>query len=393
MNWTALVCGVLCIAQGPIHPLGPIEVYEVPRGPRVVIRPHLGVPLVAIRISVPIRKRGAPSAEARVYQEWVRTRLSAELDRYGGEVQATISPTHSAYTLTVPAHVFRDVVPLLRRAFGDPRPSPRELRAAQIQVLRRVTAELEMPPRRARHELRQALFRTDRVLEGSPSVDAVHTRAIRAFWRRNYSPGRISVVLVGPIDTEDALVAFGDWPHPSDDMEPEPLTRVTPNAAEPEVILAWAGVGYSLSGSSPATVAVLAELITDRLAVARVRDAAAELWWEDGRQALAIFGSALTEADASSPTQSVFDVVDEAARTVEREEVITARRRLMDRILFAARTPTGLANVLGDFMDREGRVDEALRFVSALEAVSVSDVRSSLSDLLDRSPEIVEIVP
>ena len=83
----------------------------------------------------------------------------------------------------------------------------------------------------------------------------------------------------------------------------------------------------------------------------------------------------------------------ETAATVDAVAISVPRRELRNGLLYQARTPTGLAGVIGDFHDRTGRPDGATRFLAALDRVSAGSVRKDLEALLGGAPVTVEITP
>ncbi|MND02953.1 hypothetical protein D3C83_225450 [compost metagenome] len=70
-----------------------------------------------------------------------------------------------------------------------------------------------------------------------------------------------------------------------------------------------------------------------------------------------------------------------------------ARRALWHDMLFDARTPMGLASLIGRFAERTGDPHAAAGFLDALLRVDADDVGAALLDLLHESPAVVEVGP
>jgi predicted Zn-dependent peptidase len=77
----------------------------------------------------------------------------------------------------------------------------------------------------------------------------------------------------------------------------------------------------------------------------------------------------------------------DAARV--REAAAGVRRDM----LFFARRPERMADVVGQFIDRAGQADAAQRFYADVERVDEDAVRAVLAQLADRTPAAVDIPP
>jgi hypothetical protein len=62
-------------------------------------------------------------------------------------------------------------------------------------------------------------------------------------------------------------------------------------------------------------------------------------------------------------------------------------------MLFHSRTPDRMADLIGQFVDREGDPNATERFYGDLEALDVDDVTELLESLLERTPARVEAPP
>lgn len=397
LAWSALLLGPgtpdTARATGPTDPLGPIVTIESRGAPTVFLRHQAAPDLVAIRLSVPITGPAGTGLAPRVHAELTRRRLAAGAEPFGAWAEAVATPTHLVHTLTGPASTFNDLVDLLRESLAGGAPAPRELRAAQLAAMQRSASELETPVWRVRRELRRVLFPTTVEPEGIGSADAVSARDLVAFWRRNLRPERMTAVVVGPVDRKAVEGAFRDWPRLTQASGSSDQQERALELPDPEVNLPWAGIGYMASGTDLASLAVAARLIDQRLAASGLRVAEAELWWADGRHALVVIGSAPLGRSASTLTQRLREAVAEAAESVDAVAISAPRRELRNGLLYQARTPAGLAGVIGDFHDRTGRPDGAIRFLEALDRVSSGSVRRDLQSLLGGAPVTVEITP
>lgn len=420
LAWPAIASGAVAQDARP-SVLGPIESIRTGSGPAVVLRPWTAMPLVAVRMAVPLESPDDAEA-AQVLQALVRTRIERDAALQGATVEFTVEPTRAVYTIVGPVRAFDTYVVLLRRAADAPSVSPPTLRTTRAAVRGRVLAGLDTPEPLIRDRLRRALLADpgdgDRV--GSALASP---QRLRAFWSRTFRPGRLRVIVVGPVPPDAVRSAFVDWPRPA---EPTPATDRPPSGPapptpEPQALRPWVGLAFPAGPIEPATLAVAARLVERRLEQAFLDTHRAELWWtRDGGRALVLIGSASpterrallsagpagadTAADdgylaepAGNAVAGIASQLESAlARTaalLTPEAVARARRAIRRDILFATRTPHGLAAVLDEFYGRTGDPAAADRFLEGLDRVGVATVHAALLALTATTPLRTEVLP
>lgn len=392
--WTALLAPFCVLGAGGA--LEPIVVVEPSGGPRVVYRAMAEPPLVALRLSVPVEEPPGWRGAARTLQELARSALEAEARRIGARLELGYEAGHATYEVVGPRESYEAMVVLLRRAVARPAPTQGGLlEAARLRVEREVLAALEIPARRVRVALESALFSgsahsIDAILPDRPGV-----AELEWFWRRNYIPERMAVVVVGAVPLETALPELRDWPAPPPaGTAPGAMAAGGRQAPPPEAVAAWAAIGWSAADEEPAVLAVAAALVRARLGESGLRRATAELWWGPDRLGLIATGSALPGSGSDGPpAQRLRLAVADAADRATPDAVATARRSIANGLLLEARTPQGLAGVVGRFLDRTGDPHGASEFLDALVRVDADRVRGALLAILDRSPAVAEVGP
>lgn len=395
MGWTAVLWAALLLPPGWTGAgggLGPIEVVEPRGGPRVVYRSMAAPSLVAVRLSVPVDEPAGSRGAARLLQVLARGELEAGASAVGARVELERTPGHAVYTIVGPAESFDAMAALLRRVISTPELSTRAVAAVQARAEREALAALELPGARIRLGLGASLFPAADAVGTPPTADRLGLEHLEWFWRRYYVPERMTAVVVGAVPLDEVVSAFRDWrAPPPPGAPPAPAEAIEP-PARPEAVATWVGIGWSVAGRDPAALAVASTIVTNRLAATGLARARAELWWQLDRIGFIVIGSALPGAGAD-PARALRQAVDRAAEEVQVDEVAAARRTLYHSLVYDARTPWGLASLIGRFADRTGDPRGAARFLDALNGVDAARVRTALLAIVHASPALVEVGP
>lgn len=394
MGWIAVLWAALLLPPGSSGVggvLGRIEVIEPRGGPRVIYRSMSTPSLVAVRLSVPVVEWPGTRGAARLLQSLARGDLESGAGAIGARVELESTPTHAVYTIVGPAKGFEAMATLLRRAVSAPALSERGLTAIQARSEQAALAALELPDTRVYLALRASLLATTDASDAPPTPDRLGAEHVEWFWRRYYVPERMTAVVVGAVSIAEVISAFEGWNAP-------PPPTLPPGPAEPvdpprtEAVARWVGIAWPVYGHDPAALAVASALVTGRLAGTGLARARAELLWEPDRLGFVVVGSALPGSQRN-PARILREAVEKAAEEVTGDEVAAARRALYHSLLYEARTPQGLASLIGRFSDCTGDPLGAVRFLDALLGVDEVRVETALRDLVRASPSIVEVGP
>lgn len=394
MGWIAVLWAALLLPPGSTGVggvLGPIEVIEPRGGPRVIYRSMSAPSLVAVRLSVPVVEWPGTRGAARLLQSLARGELESGATAIGARVELESTPTHAVYTIVGPAESFETMAALLQRAVSAPALSERGLAAFQARSEQAALAALELPHTRVHLALRASLFAATDASDAPPTPDRLDAEHVEWFWRRYYVPERMTAVVVGAVPIAEVISAFEGWSTPPPPtLPPEPTESVDPPRTE--AVARWVGIAWPVYGHDPATLAVASALVTDRLAGTGLARARAELLWEPDRLGFVVVGSALPGSQGN-PARILREAVEKAAEEVTGDEVAAARRALYHALLYQARTPQGLASLIGRFADCAGDPLGAVRFLDAVLGVDEARVEAALRDLVRASPSIVEVGP
>lgn len=399
---------------------GAVAATALPGGGAVVLYPLPAQAIVAFRVAFLLSgAAGPPEALARIAQQLLRPEMERRAAQLGARVAFDRSATHAGFSIMGAADDGPELVAILRDGLARASWPARELQAAHLIALARAGEEAETVEPVLRRRLREALF-PDMPARGDSVPARVTAATIQSFWSHTFRPERMRAVVVGPLTLAQAVDLLGSWPVPDQappdtGLAPPPRTRPGPpqpatgdTAAGPQVVFPWAAAGWR-TDASPAVLAVAARLIDARLAAAAaLRTHRAELWWSGGARALVLLGSSFPPPPDTSATRgpgrgarapafrslalprpapmpgpaavlraAAADAIEHATP----EEVAAARQAVARDLLFAARTPAGLALYLGEMYDRTADPLSGQKLLLQLDAVDAGSVAAVLQSL------------
>ncbi len=366
------------------------------RAGAVSVHRQPALPMVALRLSLLTVDPPGYAGAGLLFQRLHFPSLRDQVQRVGGRVQMQRSSDALVYTVIGPAVELEYLAGVLRSALVPPAVREGNLVVAQHALREARLAEWEVAPGHVRAAMRVQLFPDDLSVAGTEtSVQRLDLESLPAVWTQMYHPDRVAVIAVGDVRLATVEAAFGDLPPPpSRRLRSEWVdTAAAIPLAPAEATRGWLGMGYPASDLDPAILTVIVRLLRDdlheRMPAATVE---VEHWWTHYGQALAavvaVPGPELPVARRTLGT--ALATLQEELDEVRVRRAATLVRREM---LFYARTPERMAEVLGSFADRDGNNEAAHRFYADLEQVSLDEVRSVLAELSERTPARVDIPP
>jgi hypothetical protein len=384
-----------------------------PRAPALVVQPQPEAALVAIRVTA--ATAGEPLAELALH--WLTDQALREgALRLGAQVESGHAGGRPVHAVVGPATEFTALAELVRAALTGGPPAAGSLEAARVAAAAARAGVEEVPDGLLRERLRAELDPVS-AATGSGGAAALSGDALPSLRSRVYAPGALLVVVVGGVTAAEALAALGSWPAASrsgapqrraaapeaerDESDPgvEPGNRAVP---APEVNAPWAGVALPVPELAPAVVAVTAEVLQMHMSAVELRQGRAEFWWLRTGPAVVLIGAAEVQASGAGnrgrragdgPAAVLRAFPAEAATLLTPEAVATAKRRLRRELLLAARTPQGLAAVLGEFTAWSGDAGAAAAFHEALGRVQPRAVAAALARLAETEAIVTELRP
>ena len=374
-------------APAPAAPAGELTI-AVHRQPEL--------PLIALRLALLADDPPGYAGAGHLFQHLLYPTLQQQAARVGGEVEVERSSDAIVYTVVGPAGELGYLAGILRGALRPPTPPEATVLEAERALAEERLGEWETAYEAVRSRLRERLFPEDLSAAGTDASAPRLTReALPSIWAALYRPERVSVTAVGDLRLADVRAAFADLP-PRPAAPPLPplqdTVALTP-LAPVQATQGWLGAGYRAQGLDPAAVAVATRLLRDAL---RARlpgaDVSGEQWWTHYGQAVALVvatpGPGLGAAERELGT-----AVATVRGRLSGDQVRAAATSIRRDILFFARTPDRMADVLGTFSDRGGDPDAAQRFLRDLGAVDEAQVAAVLAHFLQHTPVQVRIDP
>ncbi|MBB4637223.1 insulinase family protein [Longimicrobium terrae] len=359
--------------------------------PAVVVHRQPALPIVALRLSVLADDPPGYAGAGHLMQHLHLPRLEDRVARVGGRVQAERTSDAVVYTVVGPASELAYLAEALQATLAAPTPATPELLSAMAALNEERGSEREVAASYIRGALRARLFPQDLSAAGTETSAArLAVARLEDVWGAMYRPDRVSIVAVGDVQIDEVRRAFRDVTAGS----PQPLEAFADTvralaADTPQATRGWLARGWNASELDPAAVTVTTRLIRTQLRRRMTRSSVdVEHWWTHDGQAVALV---LATPDSLVPVarRSADAALATVAAAVDDAAVRDAAAGVRREMLFFARTPERMAEVLGAFGDRGLPADAPQRFFAAVEQVTADDVRAVLAAL--RAQDVVAV--
>lgn len=383
--------------QAPGDPLVPDTVLTPPWGPRTVVTRAPGAPVMALRLHIPLRERSWEGGFGEILMRMGVERARGVADQVGARVEGVRTGAGIAYTVTGPPADFDHLVWVLRRAMAEP--DPGEFASARRRVLSDLERAQETPGGVLAQRLRSRMAPEIPPPAGRVgTLEATGFQDLLATWHRTHRRDQTQLVLVGPVATEAILAALLELGLPAPEEEPSEVEapRDSPSdepTPDPEVLRHWYGEAYPASSVDDPRSLVAGILLSQQLRERPGRyEASVEVWEVGDRAVVAVAGAAFPQQSAEVRSR-IQELRREVAENLSNDQVEGAIRQLHREILMEARTPGGLANVLGRRMEGTGEPESAVRYLDRLTSVDRDGMATYLEELVQASPVTGEVHP
>jgi hypothetical protein len=387
--------GSLALAfPAAVAALRPDSVLTPPGGPKLLRLTAPGSGLTTLRLSVRVDETPAEAGATEILARIGLERARALAMPMGARVEGMRTPWGIAYTVIGASDDFDYLAYLLREAVAEPRLDRIEFERARARVREEADRLRETGSGRLASELRAIAVPGSLPLVGTPeSLDALTAAGVRELWSRTHRRDRMTVVVVGAEPLELVLASLKDigaqGRAPLAPTRPAPVSRAT----KVEVLRTWYGEAWVTGDVRDPKGAVLASMVASRLREARGDLQTNVELWDVGRSRVLVITGAAYPAGAAAMKRRVSGILAETAAGLAREEIVPAVAALRFDLLSSARTPWGLAGLVGRYHDGTGVADAAYQHVVELDRVDLAAMRSYLGELQERGASNAEIRP
>lgn len=379
----------------PADPLVPDTILAPPERPRIVVLGAPGSPVITLRLFVPVDEAPSEAGAARLLQVVGTNRARGVAGTTGARVEGARTPWGIVYSVEGAIDDLDYLAYLLRIAVAEPALNGVDVHRARNQLLDEARVGEETPAGRIATSLRSQAAPDVTPLGGTTaSLAGLTPGSLREVWSRTHRAPDLTLVVVGDVPPELLLASvqgMGAPAGPTPEPPSGPAPTVRPNRVQ--VLRSWYGQAHVIADARDPRAAVAALLVARRLREEPGPfEARVELWDLDGRKALATVGAAYSRS-ASAMRTRMSGIVGETAEAVADEEIREAVARVRAEAVFAARTPTGRASLVGRFLDATGDPEGARRYVDELRALEPEAVRTFLRELADGRVVRAEVRP
>lgn len=355
-----------------------------------------GSPRVALRLSVPVDEGPTEGGAAHVLQLLALERARAAAAAVGARVDATRTPWGVAYTVEGAAADFDHLAYVLREAAAEPEPDGVAFERARARALSEAQRLRETATGRMLSVLRERVAPTHRLVEGSPAtVEALGPAVLRGVWSRSHRRDRMTLVVVGDIPPELMLASFQDMGASGAAAAAAPSAPAPPGGGTRlEVLRTWYGEARDIGELRDARGLVAAALVSDRLAaLTRGRiETRLEVWEVGDRRMMGVIGAAYP-GEAAGLQALIRGVVGETVGTADAARVADAVERVRSSLLMSARTPGGMAGLVGRYHDATGDPAGAAVLLESLDGLGAPELQAFLRAIAEATPVRAEVRP
>jgi predicted Zn-dependent peptidase len=388
-----LVLTLAAIATDTTHLRDPAPQQDAPA---IIVHRQPALPVVALRLSILASDPPGFAGAGHLFQHLLLPSLEDQVARVGGRVSAVRGSDAIVYQVVGPASELDYLAGVLRGALRAPTPGSAEMLSALSALGDERAAERETAPRYVRSALRAALFPSDLPAAGTPdAATRLETARLVDLWDEIYRPGRVQIIAVGDVDLGSVRRAFRTLP-PAAGGGSLPVIADTVAALEadtPQATRGWLGSAWNASDLDPAAVSVTARLLRSSLRRRMTRSQVeVEHWWTHQGQAVVLV-VATPDSLIPSARRTVGGALASLSTSLNDAAARDAAAAVRRDLLFYARTPERMAELLGGFADRGAGSEAAQDYLTALDAVGEAEVRAVLERLQEQTAASVFVPP
>ncbi|TVR65586.1 MAG: hypothetical protein EA422_03970 [Gemmatimonadales bacterium] len=403
-----LAVWVLTLGEAPAFPppgdmaaaaqadiLTPDTVLQPPGGPTLAFFSVGSSEVVSIRVSVPFEEAVEDAGAGQLLRIQAQERMNQLAGRVGVRAEAHRTPRALVYQVSGAVDDLDFMGWILREALAPPDAGRFDagLRQARVDLDRR----RETPEGALAIQLLAALSPGAVPLQGSPgSLDRMGPDRLTALWARTHMRSRIRIVAAGRVDPILLLSTLSDLGLPEEGPSPQlpPVQDMGSPRLTPEVNRHWIARGYALNGRhSPAPQILAARHLGQVLRNAPGDYEASVELWEIGRQRALVLSGAAYNRGLTALRSRLERLPGEGLAGLTEDGIDALAAEVRTELRRAARTPWGLADLVGQGWDDTERIEAGSELLVSLRARQTEGVRNLLEELAAASPVVQELRP
>lgn len=343
--------------------------------------------VVALRVSVPFREGPDEAGAGQILKTLAEDRMEAVASRIGARSRVVRSPDAMVYEVAGPAADMDFLAWVLREGLREPDASrfPQLQRSARIEAERR----LETPEGALALRLRDRLSPSAPPLFGTlPALERMDPSRLRSLWERTHARDALTVIIVGNVSPEVVLASLTDLgiPSASNRSSPPGGAATGQPVPTPELIRHWVGEARRIPGGRDPRALVATRMIAETV---RSNPGDYEIgveMWELDRDWILVLSGAAYPRSRTAMNSRVQNILGETMDRVTDEDVRRHAAGLRAELLEAARTPWGLADVVGHAIDAGETPDRVQELLSEFAALRGGDIVRFLEAMLEIQP-------
>ncbi len=362
--------------------LRPTAVLRPPDGPTIVVVEARGSSAAAIRVTVPFIESDSDAGAGHLIQLLAMRRTRRLQQRVGAAVDASRTSRGLVYQVSGAVADFDHLAGVVRELLAPPESSGFVAARTRLEQLNR--EERETPRGVLRLQLRSRMASSAPSPIGTPaSLESMTHARLVELWDASHRRRQLSLVVVGDLPPEVALSSFADlgmagWaPQNSPSPGPGPGRSTPPR---PERIRAWYGEAYPAGDARDPRSAMLMNIASEHLAgVESEFEFHLERWELEGRSWLVLTGAAFSRS-ARAMRARIRGYRGDVQATLNPTVVRYAKAAVRSALLLQARSPGGLAEVIGQHMDATGDANAASDYLEELEYVDLEAMAAFMDE-------------
>ena len=383
MTAAFLIGAALLGAGSESELLRPDTVLRPPDGPTIAFVEAPGSPAAAIRVTVPFVESHSDAGAGYLIQLLAVGRARRLQEMLGAEVMADRTSRALVYQVNGAVTDFDHLAAVVRELLA--RPEPSGFLAARARLEEMTREERETPRGTLRLRLRSRMAPAVPSVTGTlSSLETLTPARLVELWNASHRRGELALVVVAELPPEAALSAFAEVGEAGTAPEISPLSSAAARDGAvpgPERIRVWYGEAYPAGDVRDPRSALLMRIANEYLQEIETEfEPHLERWELADRSWLVLTGAAFSR-NARAMRARIRGYRRDVRASLDPISLRNAKAALRSALLVQARSPGGLAEVIGRHMDATGDAGAAADYLVRLEAIDFGAMAAFLDEI------------